>query len=397
MRVPSVSVVVPVYNTQPYLPECLDSLLEQTIDAFEIICVEDGSTDGSPAILDRYTRLDSRVRVIRRAEVDRGPGAARNDGISRARGSYLAFVDSDDRVRPEMLESLVSAAERHGSDVVMCTIRTFDGKEEHQTPCSHDQVIPTELDDVPFTWRALGPELFRLRFASCNKIYRREFLERRSIRFAEDQFYEDLVFTFRALLEAESLAFVRQPLYLNRKGREGSTTFDQSDRVFDALSSLHRLREILEGDETFAELVPSFHAFEFRKLTTYLAHNDLEHIEPFYAELKRVASQEPLCSSPYLTVEERRIKERIAGSDLYEYLVWNSWFLQTQNRAVHRRLARAQAQRERFRSQVQELRAENQWLRDVESQRTPWRRMRRRLRPIRRLAERVVTGLRGQR
>ena len=102
MQNPKVSVIIPVYNSSEYIRHCLDSLLSQTLEDIEILCVDDGSTDDSLSILEEYSRKDERVRVL--TQENAGAGAARNHGLREARGKYLSFLDSDDYFEPDMLE-----------------------------------------------------------------------------------------------------------------------------------------------------------------------------------------------------------------------------------------------------------------------------------------------------
>ena len=108
-----VSVIIPVYNAEEHLEQCLDSILCQTLKEIEIICVDDGSKDSSPAILAEYAKKDNRVRVIR--QENGGAGKARNTGLSAAKGKYLSFLDADDFSQPEMLEKAFNNQEGSGS------------------------------------------------------------------------------------------------------------------------------------------------------------------------------------------------------------------------------------------------------------------------------------------
>ena len=113
-----ISVIVPVYNCEPYLPACLDSILNQTYSDLEIIVVDDGSTDGSPAICDAYTQKDARIRVIH--QENQGVSVARNTGLDIASGEFIAFVDSDDTLEPDMYQLLMELAQTHQADIAHC-------------------------------------------------------------------------------------------------------------------------------------------------------------------------------------------------------------------------------------------------------------------------------------
>ena len=114
----AVSVIVPIYNVEKFLKRCLDSIINQTLKDIEIICVNDGSTDGSAEILDQYKNLDNRIIVLNCK--NQGPSVARNTGMKIARGEYVSFVDSDDWIDNDFLEKLYVAAKKHDADAA-CT------------------------------------------------------------------------------------------------------------------------------------------------------------------------------------------------------------------------------------------------------------------------------------
>lgn len=153
----SVSIVVPCYNVAPYVEECLESLVNQSLQDLEIICVNDGSTDATPALLDAWAEKEDRIRVIHRE--NGGQASARNLGMDMAGGEYVGFVDPDDYVEPSMFARLVEEARRHGADVTACGYTSFsDG----------DGSVLEELSLVPRCGRGkgsavkYGPRGFRL-------------------------------------------------------------------------------------------------------------------------------------------------------------------------------------------------------------------------------------------
>lgn len=126
MTQPLVSIVIPVFNVERHLRQCLDSVLRQTLKEWECICIDDGSPDGSGAILDEYGNKDARFKIIHQR--NRGVSAARNLGIKLASAPYLTFIDSDDWVEDDALESLLSAMEESCADMVMCSNLHPSGK-----------------------------------------------------------------------------------------------------------------------------------------------------------------------------------------------------------------------------------------------------------------------------
>ena len=119
-----VSIIVPVYNTEPYLVRCLDSLLAQSCDLYEIICIDDGSTDGSLKILQKYAAKHKNIRLI--TQSNSGVSSARNAGIEAAKGKYVMFVDSDDFVEPDMIETLYTYMQNNMPDWLLFQLRLYD-------------------------------------------------------------------------------------------------------------------------------------------------------------------------------------------------------------------------------------------------------------------------------
>ena len=124
---PQISVIIPVYNSEKYLPQCLESIVGQSYGDIEIICVNDGSKDKSTEILNSYAAKDERIKIIN--QKNKGQSAARNAGLDVATGKYIAFVDSDDVIDFRFFEILYTAAERSGSEVVCCGFKKIYDKQ----------------------------------------------------------------------------------------------------------------------------------------------------------------------------------------------------------------------------------------------------------------------------
>jgi hypothetical protein len=353
-----ISIIVPVYNTEKYLVECLDSLAAQSFTRFEVLCVDDNSTDGSLELLRTYARRDQRFTVLQQEEGRAGPGSARNLALSRASGRYVAFVDSDDHVDPDFLRVLHDVAEPTGADIVMCTISKFsdEGSNEKYGDCTYDLHIPPELDDRAFTWRELE-DPFRLRFIAWNKLYRRTFVEEHGIRFSEGIFFEDMLFTFRALFLAEHLRFVRRPLIQNRRQRQGATTYEQSDRMVGALTAFEQVELFLSSHAQFHDILPRFAAFRFGKMTEYLHRNDAAHMPQFWKALQDYAEEPVLDDNPHLSERQTQVREVIRTSDLFGFLAWEIWATKVRHAKVRRQRNRLKAQNELLRQRLEATRA----------------------------------------
>lgn len=196
-----ITVVVPIYNVEEYLARCLDSVVGQTFRDIEIICVDDGSTDGSASIVERYAEKDERISLIR--QENKGLSAARNAGMKVARGKYISFVDSDDWIDLDFLEKLYNAAEKYEADAACSEIKRphSSGKNPYKLKFESLQVLSAVSDK----YRVL--EIPR-RCYVWNKIYLRSELERQNLKFPDGRMFEDVYFTIRFLFNCKKVVTV---------------------------------------------------------------------------------------------------------------------------------------------------------------------------------------------
>ena len=230
----NVCVIVPVLNTRAYLGQCLDSLVAQTLPGIEVICVDNGSTDGSYEFLKDYATRRTNIVVMRHAQGRQG--GARNAGIKRASGDYIGFVDSDDFVSPAMFEKLHAAIRRDGSDIAVCNMSLFFPDGEH----SRDGLPQTDLDDsIPFVISD-RPRLLR-NLTICNKLFSRRLLTDNEVLFPEGHYHEDQFFVIASFLLAKRIVTVPEPLYFYRRQRAGSVNEHHGEdnlHVFDVMETV---------------------------------------------------------------------------------------------------------------------------------------------------------------
>jgi len=219
-----ISVIVPVYNVEQYLDECLASLSAQQWTDFEALLVNDGSTDGSPAILDAWAERDSRFRVIQRP--NGGLSAARNTGIAASQGRYLAFVDSDDVIDPSYLSGLLEAQRRAPGSIAVCDMEYFDetGARSFSSGGSFQEM---EISS--------SPQLIRINNSACNKLFERELFS--DIQFPEGKYYEDLATVPILLFKAGKAVKADQALYFYRQ-RRGSIAHRASPKIFEIYDAI---------------------------------------------------------------------------------------------------------------------------------------------------------------
>lgn len=194
-----VSVIIPVFNAAPYLRGCLDSVLSQTLTDFEAVCVEDGSTDESPAILAEYAAKDARIRVLKGAHA--GAGAARNLALEAVCGTYIAFLDADDFYAPDFLATMVETI--GGAEIAVCGANYYYGATDERKPA------PVYLETARF---AAGETLNFTPGNPWNKLFSAELVARHNLRFLSCRHSEDVFFTFPALALASRIVVVDRPL-----------------------------------------------------------------------------------------------------------------------------------------------------------------------------------------
>ena len=172
MKEPLISVIVPVYNVEKYLPMCLNSILAQTYKNFEVICVDDGSTDGSLALLQKYAQKDARIKVTH--QENRGLSGARNTGVDAAVGQYFCFVDSDDRIHPQLLEICLYLAQKEQADWVVFQLREIAENATPEIKQYDVEKIPYLLTQNPLQYCA-PKQKFEVPFSVWSKFYTAKF------------------------------------------------------------------------------------------------------------------------------------------------------------------------------------------------------------------------------
>ena len=268
------SVIVPVYKAESTLRQCVDSLLRQGLEDYEILLINDGSPDRSQAIIDEYrTRYPDTVRSL--LLENGGQGRARNRGIEMARGDWLAFADSDDWVEDLAYQRMLNLAEEQGADLVVCDFERFfpDGSTESYSSWDEERPIA-----------AAG--------SSCDKLFRRSMVG--EIRFPEGLWYEDFAFSLMALERSKKTVHLAEPLYHYRSGMPSTMNNNNSQKNLDLLKILDLIRQFMEKEGCDEE--------DFRYLL--LNHVLLEGI-------KRVSSQSGPEKREILAAMRSYVREQI--------------------------------------------------------------------------------------
>lgn len=261
---PKVSIIIPVYNVEKYLEDCIKSISDQTLDDIEIICVNDGSKDSSLEILNKLAENDGRIIVI--DQKNAGAGAARNTGIARATGKYLGFVDSDDLIYPTMYEEMYEKAEKTQADMVITG--------EIETFFDNNIVFPDigsthTVDEMTLgSFKAIEyPEILKNIFL-WNRIFLRSFWQENDFEIPVGRkFAEDMLICTQASVLAKKIGYVKGPLYKYRNVREDSLSFTlaKSQNKLDFLVATKETRDFLKSTEQY-----EFFAMQYLQFCTHM-------------------------------------------------------------------------------------------------------------------------------
>ncbi len=237
-----ISVIVPAYNAAAHLQKCLDSLLAQTVERLEIIIIDDGSSDLTPAILRDYAARSTQIRVFR--QINSGVSVARNHGLTHARGEFVAFMDADDSAEPTLYADMLARARSDALDIVLCNawVHCLDGSRKLLFPdTAYDRITSGQC------WITQSVASQQMRHYIWCHLYRRDFLLTHQLQFAPGITHQDIVWTNAAMVAARRVGFVNRPLYHYIK-RDGSLSKPMSAQGrLTAARHYMRVATLLEG------------------------------------------------------------------------------------------------------------------------------------------------------
>ena len=268
-----ISIIIPVYNCEDYLYVCLKSVLKQTYPEFEVICVNDCSTDSSLEILDYFAKIDDRIKIFNNTE-NRGASYARNIGIKHAKGDYIFFLDSDDWISFNTLEELSKNAKSNDSDLVFYKLARFNDRKfifsqpAFDLSCYFDK--DTDFNNFTFTCKDIKYHIINTSFAPYLKLYKKSFLDKyEDFTFPEGLVYEDVLFHVKTILRASKISFIPKFFYVYRLDNQRSVMHDDS-KIFDIFKIIDLVEDFLFTNNYFDELKLEFYSFKIIQILQYL-------------------------------------------------------------------------------------------------------------------------------
>lgn len=321
-----VSIIVPIYNVEIYLEECLDSILNQTLKDIEIICVNDGSTDSSLTILKDYAERDNRIKIIDKK--NSGYGHSMNVGIDNAIGKYIGIVEPDDYIKSTMYEELYNLAETYNVDLIKADFYRFTGSGKN-LKLAYNQLSK----DKSYYNKVLDPkdniEVFKFIMNTWSGIYNRDFLNKYQIRHNETPgaSFQDNGFWFQTFCWAKRVYFVNKPFYMNRRDNVNSSVHNR-EKVYCMNEEYKYIKNFLERNlelknkYMYIYSLKKYHNYNFT-MTRIGKEYYLEFLRCFSKEFKIAKKNNELSREYFTDYEWKLLNELIKSADDYYKKYYN--------------------------------------------------------------------------
>lgn len=320
-----VSIIIPTYNVEMYLVECMESVIHQTLKDIEIICINDGSTDGSLEILKSYAQKDDRIVLVDKE--NGGYGIAMNIGLEKATGEYIGIVEPDDFVKLDMYESLYQIAKDNDLDFVKADFYRFKRTDEDDMNMVYNHLSKNPEDYNKVFNPSEDTEAIRYIMNTWSGIYKKEFIEEHHIRHNETPgaSFQDNGFWFQTFIFATRAMIVDKPYYMNRRDNPNSSVHNR-EKVYCMNIEYDHIRDILMEHPELWERFKGM--YWYKKYNNYIGtirrigmEYRREFVERFSAEFKRGLEKKELDPSVFSVAAWKKIQVVAAEPDTF-YKVW---------------------------------------------------------------------------
>ena len=284
-----VSIIVPVYNAENYLKQCLDSIVNQTYKNIEIICINDASTDNSLSILKEYEENDKRIKILSGEHI--GAGKARNLGIENSNGDYLLFLDCDDFFELNMVEEMLNKIINENSDIAICENTIFDDS-TGKTVCP-PSILSKYSNASPINPQTYSKELFTMTSACAwNKMFKATLVKENAVFFEDLTSCNDVTFTYTMLTLAKSISITDKKFVHYRTNQKNNISANRGDKAINGIYALNALKNNLKKHNLLDTFSPTFHCKARGVFLNELLHCNEEQKQLFAKTAKETLSDE---------------------------------------------------------------------------------------------------------
>lgn len=352
-----VSIVIPVYNVQDYLKECLESVIGQTLKSIEIICVNDGSTDQSLDILKSFQARDERIVLLN--QENRGYGHAMNRGIRAAAGDYIGIVEPDDYIAFDMYQKLYDAAEKYKLDFVKADFYRFTTGEDGEREFCYNHLSQKPQDYNKVFAPGKNPETLRYIMNTWSGIYRREFLEKHQIRHNETPgaAFQDNGFFFQTFVYGKRAMIIDKPYYRNRRDNPDSSV-NSREKVYCINIEYDYIRSILIKQPEVWERFK--YMYWFKKYHNYMGtlwrigeEYREEYVQRFSEELKRGIALGEIKKEVFSETAWNHIQSMMENPE--KYYLWRV-YPKSVDEKIFARINELEAQNQKLKNEIARIR-----------------------------------------
>lgn len=282
------SVVIPIYNCEKYLKYSVENVLKQTFYDIEIICIDDGSTDGTLSALNEYRKYDNRIKILHQKHL--GAAAARNAGLKIAKGEYISFIDADDFVSRNLYQKIFNIVNKKSFDIILFNAGFYNNKLKSVSKRNFFNIlnIKNHFDEFSQHTYKDFKYLFYEQESVANKIYKKSFIDMYNYKFDESSSFEDRLFHYKTILSANSISILNERLYLYRQYRKGSMNskiFDKKSRIiFEVFDNITELEYLIFW--TNSDLKERFFDFVIQILSDYFMRAPKKIKKEFYEKMQ---------------------------------------------------------------------------------------------------------------
>ncbi|RAP51827.1 MAG: hypothetical protein BZ133_02265 [Methanosphaera sp. SHI613] len=257
-----ISIIIPVYNKERFLDKCLQSILAQSFNDYEVICVDDGSTDLSLSILNEYAKDNSNFKVF--SKENEGPGSARNYGLKKATGEYILFLDADDWIESDTLDKLYTTAKNNDSDLVL-----FNATEHYKNNTTKDRIYHVHFDEnidlerYSFDYNNNINLVMNGYHIVCTKLHRLDFIKEHELEFSDKSEFEDVLFHIKSMIYAKHISYNPDKFYQYNRTNEDSRQNNsiRTDKSFVLFDIFEEVYDFLTEENLFQKLEINYYKF----------------------------------------------------------------------------------------------------------------------------------------
>ena len=277
-----ISVIIPIYNDEKYLGQCLDSIITQTFTDIEILCINDGSSDNTAEILEEYGKRDSRIRIF--TQTHKGTSSARNVGLNHACGDYIYFADSDDYIDRNTLETIYSITTEKDLDVLIFKLVSFDNYTDERNYHYSDMPFLAEFEDTVFSHMDIKDHLLEIDVTLYTKLFKSEVLS--DVRFEEGLIFEDNLFFIKYIFNCDRISFYDECLYNKRIHNHSIISLASKDYV-DIITIFNMINDVFRQKGCYDEFKEKLF---MRKIDAIYYRFELineDYKEYFFSEIRK--------------------------------------------------------------------------------------------------------------